>query len=319
MVKKNLSDSQAGPFPSLNALRAFEVAGRHGSFTRAAEELHVTPAAVGYQIKTLEAYLGVALFIRHNRTLELTDAARTLLPGLSEGFSRLSGAVDLLRRHSEERPLVVSIVPAFGGKWLLKRLDRFREIHPDIDIRIDATQRVVDFTRDQVDIAIRYGDGNYPGLRVDCLLAEEVFPVCSPALLEGPHPLRQPADLRHHSLFDAGWNPNYPTWPDWSMWLQAAGLGELPVRYAWQLTGTSSSESLALDEAIAGRGVALASSVLVADDLAAGRLVRPFEVSFPVNFCYWLACPEATAEMPKVRTFREWLLSQVRAATGPGV
>lgn len=296
--------------PSLNALRAFESAARHLSFTHAAKELHVTPAAIGHQIRTLEDYFGITLFVRRNRGLELTESARTLLPGLSDGFSRVSSAVDLLRREIEDRPLVVSIVPVFG-KWLLRRLDGFRELHSGIDVRIDATERVVDFARDRADVAIRYGDGDYPGLHVDRLIIEEVYPVCSPALLEEPHPLREPADLQYHPLLDCGWNPNYPTWPDWRMWLKAADLSDLPVEYGWQLEASSSSEALALEEAVAGRGVALASNIFAADDLDAGRLVRPFDVSFPVRFGYWLVCPESTADMPKTRVFREWLLGEV--------
>ena len=292
--------------PSLNALRAFEAAGRLGSFTRAAEELSVTPAAVGHQVKSLEDFLGARLFHRHNRAIELTEVGRELLPPLGDAFTRLQEAVLRVHRRLADRPLVVSIVPAFGGKWLLRRLDRFRELHPGIEIRIDATDRVVDFDREEVDVAVRYGDGNYPGLRVDRLLDEEAFPVCSPALLEGPHPLREPADLRHHVLLSGGWNPRYPTWPDWSMWLKAAGLPDLPVRYGPEFTGTS--EGLLLEEAIAGRGVALASSVLTADDIAAGRLVRPFDVSFPVHFGFWVVAPESTADSPRVGAFREWLL-----------
>lgn len=299
--------------PPLNALKAFEAAGRHLSFSRAAEELHVTPAAVGHQIKALEEYLGVELFIRRNRSIELSEAGQSLFPGISDGFQRLLIAVDVFHRQHADQPLVISIVPAFGGKWLLKRLDRFRDLHPDICIRIEATERVADFSRDQVDIAIRYGNGNYPGLRVDSLLAEEVYPVCSPSLVEGEHPLREPKDLQYHLLLNRDWDPNYPTWPDWEMWLKAAGLGDLPVNYGPQVGG--SSDSLLIEEAIAGRGVALASSILVADDLAAGRLIRPFDVSFPIQFGYWLVCPETTADNPKTRTFREWLLSEVKAAS----
>lgn len=299
--------------PPLNALKAFEAAGRHLSFSRAAEDLSVTPAAIGHQVKTLEEYLGMDLFIRKNRSVELTDAGQVLLPGISDGFSRLYSAVDVFHRHSTNRPLVISIVPAFGGKWLLKRLDRFQKLYPDIRIRIEATEEVADFSREQVDIAIRYGDGNYPDLRVDCLLAEEVYPVCSPALLEGEHPLREPRDLQHHILLAGGWNANYPTWPDWQMWLKAAGLRDLPVTYGPEMSG--SSHPLLIEEAIAGRGVALASSVLTADDLEAGRLVRPFDVSYPVQFCYWLVCPETMADEPKSLTFREWLLAEVKAAT----
>lgn len=309
-------DKRPASLPSLNALRAFEAAGRHLSFSRAAAELHVTPAAVGHQVKALEDYLATALFVRRNRAIELTGAGSQLLPGVSDAYARLFDAVEHLHRQLEDRPLVVSIVPAFGGKWLLKRLDRFRELHPGIEIRIDATERVADFTSDGVDIAIRYGNGDYPGLRVDCLLDEEVYPVCSPRLLEGEHPLLEPADLRHHVLLSGSWSPRYPTWPDWEMWLKAAGLADLPVRYGPELTGAA--DSLLIEEAIAGRGVALASSVLAADDIAAGRLVRPFDVSFPVQFCYWLVAPEHTADRPATGAFREWLLSEVGATPAPG-
>ncbi|MDZ7840947.1 MAG: transcriptional regulator GcvA [Gammaproteobacteria bacterium] len=310
--RKSIPNADSGRLPPLNALKAFEAAGRHLSFSRAADELHVTPAAIGHQVKALEDYLGVALFVRGNRRVELSETGALLLPGISGGFQRMLTAVESFRRLQADHPLVISIVPAFGGKWLLKRLDRFRELHPEICIRIEATERVADFSRDSVDIAIRYGSGDYPGLRVDCLLGEEVYPVCSPALLEGEHPLREPADLQHHVLINGDWNPNYPTWPDWEMWLKAAGLGDLPVTYGPRLSG--SSESLLLEEAIAGRGVTLASSILVADDIEAGRLIRPFDVSFPVQFCYWLVCPEAAADLPRVRTFREWLLSEVGVA-----
>jgi len=305
--RKNIANAGAGRLPPLNALKAFEAAGRHLSFSQAAAEL---------QVKALEEYLGVALFLRGNRRIELSEAGAHLLPGISDGFQRMLAATEAFRRLHADQPLVISIVPAFGGKWLMKRLDRFRELHPDICIRIEATESVADFSRDPVDIAIRYGSGDYPGLRVDCLLGEEVYPVCSPDLLAGEHPLREPADLQHHVLLDSDWNPDYPTWPDWEMWLKAAGLGDLPVTYGPRLGG--SSESLLIEEAIAGRGVILASSILVADDIDAGRLVRPFDVSFPVQFGYWLVCPETTADQPRIRTFREWLLSEVRAEDVPG-
>jgi len=301
--------------PSLNALRAFEAAGRHLSFSQAAAELHVTPAAIGHQVKTLEQYLGVTLFVRRNRRIEITDAGEALLPGMSDSFSRLYSALDAFRRHVAGQPLVISIVPAFGGKWLLKRLDRFQTEHPDIRIRIEATDEMADFSRDHVDMAVRYGAGDYPGLRADRLLAEEVFPVCSPRLLEGAHPLREPSDLQYHLLLDSGWSPLYPSWPDWDMWLKAAGLESLPVTHGPQVSGDV--DTWLIEEAIAGRGIALVSSVLAGDDIAAGRLVRPFDVSFPVQFGYWLVCPEATADSPRSRTFRQWLLAEVDDHDGP--
>lgn len=300
--------------PSLNALRAFEAAGRHLSFSKAAEELSVTPAAVGHQIKVLEEYLGAPLFVRLNRAVELTAAGQSLLPAMSDAFARLGDAVETFQSRSASRPLTVSVEPAFGARWLLRRLDRFREGHPGVDVRIDATRRVVDFTREQVDLAIRYGSGDYPGLRVDCLFAEQVFPVCSPALLQGRHPLRTPRDLRHHTLLRHEWNPRYPTWPDWDMWLKAAALDDIEPRHSAEFTGET--RSFVLQAAAEGQGVALASSVLVADDLAAGRLVKPFDVTFPVSFCYYVVSPRALADTPKVRAFREWLLSEVSATCG---
>ena len=199
--------------PSLNALRAFEAAGRHTSFSRAAEELHVTPAAVGQQVRALESYLGEALFVRLNRSVELTVAGQALLPGVSDGFDQLARTMEAFYRRTVRRPLTVSVEPNFGAKWLVRRLDRFRERHPGIEIRLDATARVVDFAREAVDLAIRYGDGNYPGLRCDILFEEDVFPVCSPALLEGPHPLEHPEDLAWHALLRQEWAPGNPTWP----------------------------------------------------------------------------------------------------------
>ena len=302
-------------FPSLNALRAFEAAARHLSFSAAAQELHVTSAAVGHQVKALEEHLGAVLFVRLNRAIELTEAGRALLPGVQDAFARMHDAVDGFHRRNADRPLVVSVEPGFASKWLVARLDGFREAHPGIDVRIDATARVVDFSREQVDIAIRYcsGDG-YPDLRMDCLLAESVDPVCSPALLTGPLPLKTPSDLRHHTLLRALWNPKYPTWPDWAMWLKTAGLEGMPVQYSAAFTGHS--HALLVQAAIDGHGVALASSVITADDRRAGRLVKPFDVSFPIDFCYWVVCPRATADAPKTAAFRHWLLEQVAATVG---
>lgn len=297
--------------PSLNSLRAFEASGRLGSFSAAAEELHVTPAAVGHQVKALESQLGATLFVRLNRRVELTEAGQALLPALSDAFERLSEGVEAFYRRNVTRPLTVSVEPSLGAKWLLRRLDRFRERHPGIEIRIDATIRVVDFAREQVDMAIRYGSGDYPGMRVECLFEEQVFPVCSPALLRGEHPLRAPSDLRYHTLLRTDWNPKFPTWPDWNMWLKAAGLDDIDGSKGPQFSGDP--ETLSLQAAIEGQGVALASSVLAADDLASGKLVKPFQLRFPVEFCYFLVCPEAVAEAPKISAFRDWLLEEARA------
>lgn len=293
--------------PPLNALRAFEAAGRHLSLTRAAEELHVTPAAVSHQIKSLEDYLGVKLFRRLNRALLLTDAGQACLPGLRDGFERLAEAVEATRLQIARRALNVSVAPSFGAKWLVPRLDHFYADHPGTDVRIEASTRLVNPLREDIDLCIRYGRGDYPGLHVECLMADEVIPVCSPKLLNGPKPLRTPADLRHHTLLHADL-PFKDGYPDWRTWLAAAGETNLDVERGPRFT----MASMAVQAAIAGQGVALAGRVLVEDDITGGRLVNPFEVRFPVRFAYYVVCPEAIVNQPRVAAFREWLKAEAK-------
>jgi LysR family glycine cleavage system transcriptional activator len=295
--------------PPLNSLRAFEAAARHLSFTKAAEELHVTPAAISHQIKALEEQLGVPLFRRLTRALRLTQAGQAALPPMRDGFDSLADAVDLLRAHENSGALTVSLDPSFAAKWLVPRLDRFRAALPDLDVRLDATEKLTDFQRDNVDLAIRYGSGNYPGLEVERLLSEEIFPVCSPKLLEGPAPLAQPSDLRHHTLIHLEWDSENVTAPNWRMWLLAAGIHDINYTRGPVFSMTT----LALQAAIEGQGVALASSFLVADDLAAGRLVVPFDLSVcdPLDFAYHVVVPKRTADLPKVVAFKTWLLDEI--------
>ncbi len=255
----------------------------------------------------MESYLGVALFRRLNKALMLTEAGQAALPSLHEGFDQLGRAVDAVLAWDTRRPLTVSTAPSFGAKWLVPRLAGFRRAYPGIEVRVDASADLVDFTREDVDLAIRYGAGRYPGLIAERLLVEEVFPVCSPRLLEGPAPLRVPADLRHHTLLHVEWQQQPEMWPDWSMWLRAAGVEEVdPTRGP-----RFSMSTMAAQAAIEGHGVALGSSVLLRDDLDAGRLVKPFELGFPVEFAYYLVYPESNAERPKVIAFRQWLLAEV--------
>jgi len=295
--------------PPLNALRAFEAAARHLSFSKAAEELHVTPAAISHQVKALEGHLGVELFRRLNRALLLTEAGQACLPGLREGFDHLARAVDAVQAWDTRRPLTVSTAPSFGAKWLVPRLERFRQANPGIEVRVDASPELIDFAREDVDVAVRYGTGDYPGLHVERLLVEEVYPVCSPRLLEGSRPLRVPDDLRHHTLLHVDWQQQPEAWPDWSMWLRAAGVAGVDPTKGPHF----SMSTMAAQAAIEGHGVALGSSVLLRDDLAAGRLVKPFELRFPVDFAYYLVYPESHGERPKVIAFREWLLAEVGA------
>lgn len=295
--------------PPLNALRAFEVAARHLSFRRAAEELFVTPAAISHQIKGLEDYLGVALFHRLNKSLLLTEAGQAALPVLQEGFERLAEAVTLMQADNPSRFLTVSVAPSFASKWLVPRLERFRQTTPGIDIRIDANSRCVDFIRDQVDVAIRYGPGDYPDLHSDCLRSDQIIPVCSPALLQGDKPLRKPQDLGHHTLLHIDDQVTAGHWPDWCMWLLTAGATKVDATRGPRF----SLASMAIQAAVEGHGVTLVGEVLVEDDLAAGRLVKPFHLKVPVNFCYYLVCPPAAVERANVAAFRAWLLSEVES------
>ncbi|MDZ7747889.1 MAG: transcriptional regulator GcvA [Halofilum sp. (in: g-proteobacteria)] len=293
--------------PPLNALRAFEAAGRHLSFSRAAEELHVTPAAVSHQIKSLEQYLGVRLFRRRPHGLLLTEAGQSALPGVSAGFDRLARAVAGVRDAEASRPLTVSVAPSFASKWLVPRLEDFRHRYAGTEVRIDATERMADFRQDDVDLAVRYGSGNYEGLHVERLAAQSVFPVCSPWLAQGDPPLREPDDLRHHTLIHVDWARAGLSAPDWPTWLASAGVTGVDAtagpRYGQQ--------SMAVQAAIAGHGVALGSALLVADDLAAGRLVRPFEHALHEEHTYFLVCLPEAAETPRVKMFRDWLFEEL--------
>ena len=294
--------------PPLNALRSFEVAGRHLSFTRAAEELHVTPAAVGHQVKALESYLGVQLFRRLNRALLLTDAGQACLPELRDAFERLGAAVERIKALDASGMLAISVEPSFAAKWLVRRLDRFHELHPDVDIRLDASQRLVDLRRENVDLCIRYGAGAYPGLRVDTLMADEIYPVCSPEHLYGEHPLLTVDDMRWHTLLHDDGEPDNDTWPDWGMWLRAAG-SDIDASRGPRF----SQPSMCVEAAMEGHGVALVSHALVADDLAEGWLVRPFglEISTPMDFSYFVVCLDQVYDHPKIAAFRNWLFAEV--------
>ena len=299
----------ARPLPPLNALRAFEAAGRHLSFTKAAAELNVTPAAVSHQVKALEALLGVSLFRRLTRALRLTEAGQAALPTISQGFDTLAQGVEQMRAHGGSGVLTISVSPSFGAMWLVPRLERFRIRHPDIEIRIDGTDRRVDLTRDDADVALRYGPGGYKGVRVDWLFSQVNTPVCSPVLLSGEHPLRRPDDLRHHTLLHIDWKDAEASW---RMWLLAAGLHDIDPTRGPRFT----MESMAVQAALDGQGVALVGDMLVADDLAAGRLVRPIDpsLSTPLTFSYYLLSAKDGAEQPKVAAFRDWLLEEARAS-----
>ena len=299
----------AARLPPMSTLRAFEAAARHLSFTKAAEEIFVTQAAVSHQIRTLEEALGVKLFKRFNRALQLTPEGQRFLPAVRDALGLLTKAVDTLRAAEATGRLTVSVLPSFAGGWLMARLSRFRRLHPEIDVRLDATEHLVDFDREEVDAGIRYGDGDYPGLAVTPFLTEDYAPVCAPSLAADPtRPLRRPEDLRLHTLLHDDMKP------DWAMWLREAEVeGVDAARGPW-----FSHSDLAVRAAIDGQGVALGRSVLTADALAEGRLVRPFDIALPGAFAYYFVCPREAVDRPKIKAFRDWLLAEVAGGTAPG-
>ena len=313
--------------PPLNALKAFEAAARHLSVKKAAIELNVTPAAVSHQIRLLEDYLGVQLFHRYNRALELTDAARASLPKLREGFDALVQAVERLRSHVSGGVLTVSAAPSFAARWLMPRLHRFIAAHPEVDVRVSARMRrlsvdgkgdvaeraTVETWLDDSDIAVLYGRGHYPGLWVRKLLDLTIAPICSPQLLKGEHPLRAPADLAHHMLLHDDTGDMYDNDPFWDVWLRAAGVNGIDTRRGPHF----SHAVLAFEAAMDSVGVVATMPVLAAEDLAAGRLVIPFELTVPLASAYYLVCNETTSARPAVGIFREWLLQEAARDTRP--
>ena len=294
--------------PPLNSLRAFEAAARHLSFKAAAEELNVTPAAISQQVRALEEQCGRPLFRRLTRALELTEAGSAAAPLLGEGFDRLAEGSEAMRSTEPSRVITVSTAPSFGAKWLLPRLERFRAAHPDYDVRVDATDTPARFSGDGVDVALRYGAGQYPGLRAERLLAQVTEPVCAPELVDGEPPLRTPQDLRHHTLLHVEWARLKEGAPNWGMWLRAAGVEGVDAERGPRF----SYESLALAAAVAGQGVALIGRAVAEDDLAAGRVVHPFPggTTQTTAFCYYVVYPPARAEEPKVRAFRDWVMKE---------
>jgi LysR family glycine cleavage system transcriptional activator len=296
--------------PPLNALRSYEAAARHLSFTKAAGELGVTPAAVSHQVKMLEDHLGVPLFQRVNRQLVLTDAGEACLPGIRASFEGLAAAVDAISVAGRSGVLTVSVAPSFGGKWLLPRLERFKANHPDIDVRVSASMQLVDFAGGEIDIAIRYGAGRYPGLTSERLVSESVVPVCSPKLLQGANALRTPADVRLHTLLHDDSPDDDASCPTWEMWLKAAGVEDVDATRGPRFN----QSSLVLEAAILGHGIALAKSTIAAADLAAGRVVKPFELTLPLEPAYFIVYPESKQVMPKVGLFIRWLKEEVAPA-----
>ena len=306
MYKYRKTKFKSRRLPPLNALRSFEAAGRLQSLTDAASELNVTPAAIGHQVKALEAYLERDLFKRRYRAIELTELGRMLLPGLTAGFDRMAESIDAIGALEQDHTVLITSCTSFASRWLVPRLDQFRVLQPDIDVRLDATQRLVDLRREEFDFGIRFGPGEWEGLDADYLMSEEFIPVASPALLER-NPIHEPADLVRHTLLHRDESPG-PIPIDWRMWLQAAEVENVdPERGLYY-----SMESMAIQAALDGHGVALVSNVLTEADVTAGRLVRLFDIGLRTGggLAYYLAYHPGRLRHPRVTAFREWLLNE---------
>jgi LysR family glycine cleavage system transcriptional activator len=287
----------------LNGLRIFDAAARHLSFRRAADELGVTPAAVSQQIRALEDYLGTKLFVRTNRGLIKTDMAARAQEHIDAGLEAFQLAVKLLRNEGPRNRVKVSVNPPFASKWLVPRLGAYYDQHPDMEVHVSTSLNPVTFDDDSFDLAIRYGRGNYPGLFSKLLLRESVSPVCSPAFLDQWGAIETPEDLIGKPLIHDDSLLEDESCPTWLMWLKAAGVSKLksarPVHF--------DETSLAIDAAIAGRGVVLTKNTIAAPDLAAGRLVRPLQDVSSVDFAYFLVCPQGNVDDPAIAALIEWL------------
>ena len=293
--------------PPLNAIRAFEAAARLGGFVRAANELNVTPAAVSHQVKSLEAHLGIHLFNRLPRGLELTSAGQELLPEISRGFAHFARAVGALSGGELAGRLTVNSAPSLATLWLVPRLETFIRAYPDIQVRLLAADVAPDLNLGKVDIRIPYGAGKFPGLKSRLLMRDTVFPVCAPSLLNHK-PLRRFSDLRDHTLLhDIDISTDEPTMT-WARWLRDAGLDEgVPARHV-----EFGNSILLTEAAVRGQGVALGRMSLVRNHLETGRLVRPLKITQPGDYAYYFVTTEAGAERPRVKVFLDWIVRQVQ-------
>lgn len=289
--------------PPLNALHTFEVAARHLSFQYAAEELDVTSTAVSHQVKVLEDHLGVLLFRRRPRPLALTEAGQLLYPAVCESLDAIAEEIARLKQTPEPTTLTVSVTTVFAAKWLVPRLSDFQQTHSEIDLRLQTSNNTVDLHTQTIDLAIRYGKGDYPGLAVCHLMSDVFTPVCSPRLLDGKHPIKEPGDLVHHPLLHFEWIHFGIDAPNWKNWFTATGLNIIDSNRGLKFN----EESLAIQAAIAGQGVALCSSIHVANDVALGFLVQPLDVLLE-GFDYSAVYLENHPKETLILKFVDWLV-----------
>ena len=289
--------------PSLNSIRTFETVARYSSFTRAAEELNVTQSAASRLVKSLEDYLQVPLFIRRSRRIELTDEGRFYEHLVRDALDRIeAGTIELISTHEGSGTLSIGMLPTFGTRWLIPRLPMFQQAHPEITLNIVSSDGDLDFLKERIDVAIRFGHGNWPDAIIDPLMSEEIIVVCSPRLMEGEHPLLTYRDLQHHPLIRHSTRPN-----SWEHWFRSVG-----APYQEQKWGPSLEHFfMIIQAAVAGLGVALLPSFLVADDLRSGSLVSPLQDRISGPGSYYLVTSAAKRELPRVRLFRNWVLSQL--------
>ncbi len=294
--------------PPIAALRALESAARHLSFNKAADELNVTPSAISHQVRHLEDLWGLKLFHRRPHRVALTRNGEAMVPIVRDFFNRMTATLDTIRAETTRDPLRVSLLQSFAVKWLVPRLGGFHEKFPDIDVWIFTSDKLVDLASEEIDIAIRLGHGDYPGLRSTLLLREDVFPVCSPRFLELSGIPSAPKDLLDYPLLLRVGDPAHPTWKDW---LAKAGVQRVEVTKGSRFPDTNMTLQAAMD----GQGIALARSAHVSEDLAAGRLVKLFsDVRCPSTVAYYLVCPEDNENIPKIAKFRKWLLREAALA-----
>jgi LysR family glycine cleavage system transcriptional activator len=287
--------------PPLNTLPSFEAAARHLSFSRAADELRVTHGAVSRAVRNLEDHLGVQLMIRATRSVRLTPIGASFAAEIRGVLEHLAAAASAATGQTSGI-VNVSTIDSLAARWLMPRLFRFRRTHGDIDVRVATSERLADFVSDGIDIAIRCGSGQYPGVSAELLMKEDHFPICSPKLLRGRYPLRTPTDLARHTLLHDVFTV------DWAIWLHSAGIDNVDPHRG----PTFLSSDHAIQAALRGEGVVLGRSALVADELAAGRLVRPFQLSLPASFAYFVVYPQTALQRPSVKAFRDWLMVEAR-------